>query len=142
MNDLLTRLRHRFQPGTIELEVDEELRHHFDLLLREYMQKGMSHEEAFAATLKRFGNFNRFKNECVTICRRTRPLQRAFKIFLILLALTGLIVRALNTDFHVARIGDMLIMVAVACRLLLYVRSLSPSRFLPKNKTSSFSIFS
>lgn len=124
------------------LEVEEELHLHVELLQREYMQRGMSPEEARAATLKRFGNFERVKNECVAICRRSHPLQRAFKVFLILLALTGLIIRITSTDYYVARIGPILITIAIAGRLLLYVRGLTPSRFLPKNKPSSFSIFS
>jgi hypothetical protein len=131
MNNLPTRL-----------EVEEELRLHVELLQREYMLRGMSPEEAQAATLKRFGNFDRVKNECVAICRRSHPPQRAFKIFLILLALSGLIIRFTSTDYYVARIGPILITIAIAGRLLLYVRGLTPSRFLPKNKPRSFSIFS
>ena len=135
--NLLTRLQRR----ELEYEVEEELRHHVELLQREYIQRGMSPEEARAATLKCFGNLGRFKNECVKIRRRNRPLQRAFKLFTILLALTGVIVRIVSTDLRVDHIGDTLIAIAVAGRLLLYVRSLTPSRFLPKNQTSSFSIF-
>src|ERR1700752_201581 len=139
--NLITRLQNRFLRREIELEVDEELRHHVDLLLRENIQCGMSPEEARASTLKRFGNLDRVRNECVEICKRSRPLERVLKLGVIFLALIGLIVRFAGTDFHVTRIGDMLIMVAVGIRLLLYVRSLTPSRFLPKNETSSFSIF-
>src|SRR6185369_2760331 len=120
MQNLLTRKRRE-----LELDVEEELQLHIDFLLRENMKRGMSPEEAQTATLKRFGNVDRVRNECVEICRRSRPLQRASKIFLILLALTGLIVRIVSTDFHVARIGDTFIIVAVAARLLLYVRSLT-----------------
>jgi len=138
MNNLLTRLHQRKE---LELEVEEELRLHIDLILRENIQRGMSPDEARAATLKRFGNLDRVRNECVAICRRSHPLQRAFKIFLILLALAGLIVRIASTDLHVDHIGTTLIIIALAGRLLLYVRSLSPSRFLPKNKPTSFSLF-
>ena len=136
MQNLLTRKRRE-----LELDVEEELQLHIDFLLRENMKRGMSPEEAQTATLKRFGNVDRVRNECVEICRRSRPLQRASKIFLILLALTGLIVRIVSTDFHVARIGDTFIIVAVAARLLLYVRSLTPSRFLQRSQTSSLTIF-
>ena len=127
MNNLPTRL-----------EVEEELQLHVELLQHEYMQRGMSPEEARAATLKRFGNFDRVKNECVAICRRSHPLQRAFKILLLLLALAGLIIRITSTDYFVARIGPILITIAIAGRLLLYVRGLSPSR----SKPTSFSLFS
>ena len=136
MQNLLTRKRRE-----LELDVEEELQLHIDFLLRENMKRGMSPEEAQTATLKRFGDVDRVRNECVEICRRSSPLQRAFKVFLILLALTGLIVRIVSTDFHVARIGDTFIIVAVAARLLLYVRSLTPSRFLQRSQTSSLTIF-
>ena len=137
MTKLLTPLHNRFQRR--ELEVEEELRLHVELLLREYIQRGMSPEEALAATLKRFGNLDRVKNECVQICRRSHPLQRALKIFAILLALTGVIVRIASTDLYVDHIGDTLIAIAVSGRLLLYVRSLSPSRFPGNKRTSLFS---
>ena len=134
MNNLLTRL-------PTELEVEEELRLHIDLLLHENIKRGMSPEEARSATLKRFGNVDRVKNECVEICRRSRPLQRALKICAILLILTGLFVRITSTDRHFDHIGSTLIVIAIAGRLLLYVRSLTPSRFLQSNKTTSFSLF-
>jgi len=136
MQNLLTRKRRE-----LELEVEEELRLHIDFLLRDNIQRGMSPEAARTATLKRFGNFDRVRNECVEICRRSCPLQRAFKICLILLALTGLIVRIVSIDRHVAHIGVTLIAIAIAGRLLLYVRSLTPSRFLQKNKPTSLSLF-
>jgi len=139
MNNLLKRLRWR---SDLELEVEEELQFHIELLQRENIQRGMSLEEARAATLKRFGNLDRVKNECVAICRRSRPLQRALNVCMILLALTGLIVHFASTDFRVARIGHILITIAVAGRLWLYVRRLGPTRFLPRNKTTSLSIFS
>ena len=134
MNSLLTRL-------PTEVEVEEELRLHVDLILHENIQRGMSPEEARAATLKRFGNLDRVKNECVAICRRNSALQRAFKLCVILLAVAGLIVRIGSTDRHLDHIGGTLIAIAVAGRLLLYVRSLSPSHFLPRNKPTSFSLF-
>ena len=125
----------------LELEVEEELRLHVDLILHENIQRGMSPEEARAATLKRFGNVDRVRNECVAICRRNSPLQRVIKLFLILLAVTGLIVRISSTDRDIDHIGSTLIAIAVTGRLLLYVRGLTPSRFLPRNKPTSFSLF-
>jgi hypothetical protein len=136
MNDLLTRLRNRFQRRELELEIEEELHLHIELLLRENIQHGMSPEEARAATLKRFGDFDGVKNECVEIRRRSRPLRRGLKLCAVLLALTGLILRISSTDLHVDHIGDLLIAIAVLGRLFLFVRSLRPSRYLPINKTA------
>ncbi len=141
MNELLTRLQNRFQHRELELEVEEELRLHTELLLREYMQCGMSLKDAQAATRKRFGDLDRFKSECLTISRRNEPFQRMLKRFTVVLALIGLALRLGSTDLHVAHIGDTLMAIAVSGRLLIYVRSLSPSRFLPQNKPSSFSLF-
>jgi hypothetical protein len=124
-----------------ELDVEEELRLHIDLLLHDNIQRGMSPEEAQAATLKRFGNLDRVKSECVEICRRNHPLQRTFKVCVILLFLTGVILRISSTQLHVGRIGTTLIIIAIASRLLLHVRSLTPSRFLQTNKPTSFSLF-
>jgi hypothetical protein len=138
MNYLLPRLQ---KPTELELDVEEELRLHLDLLLHDNIQRGMSPEEARIATLKRFGNLDRVKNECVEICRRSHSLQRAFKVCMILLFLTGVFLRISSTQLHVGRIGTTLIMIAIAGRLLLYVRSLTPSRFLQRNKSTSFSLF-
>jgi hypothetical protein len=139
MNNVLKRLHKRSE---LELEVEEELQLHIELLLRENIQSGMSPEEARAATLKRFGNLDRVKNECVAIYKRSRPVQRALNASMILLALLGLIVHFASTEFRVARIGHILITIAITGRLWLYLRSLGPARFLPRNKTTSFSIFS
>jgi hypothetical protein len=56
---------------------------------------------------------------------------------LILIGLAGLLIRVGSTDFKVGRIGDVLIMIAVAGRLLLYVRGLSPFTYLAGVQTTS-----
>lgn len=83
------------------------------------MQKGMSSADAKAAALKRFGNPYRIRNQCVEIRRRGSPLRRALKTFSILLALTGLAIHILSSNYKVARVGDTLIMIASSGRLLL-----------------------
>jgi ribosomal protein S14 len=117
-------------------EVEEELQFHIDMLERKYAQQGMSDAHAKAAALKRFGNTERIKNQCVDISRRHSLLRRILKISSILIALTGLAIHALSADYKVARLGTVLIMIAVSGRLLLYVRGLSPWIFLSGTKTS------
>ena len=141
MNELLTRLYNRLQHRELELEVEEEFRLHIELLQREYMKRGMSPEDARAATRKRFGDLDQFKNECLQISRRNQPTQRVLKRLALVLALIGLALRLGSTDLHVDHIGDILIAIAVFGRLLLYVRSLTPSRFPPRDSTSPFSLF-
>jgi hypothetical protein len=115
-------------------EVEEELQFHIEMLERKYAQQGMPDAHAKAAALKRFGNFERVKKQCVDISRRNSLLRRVLKTASILLALTGLAIHTLSSDYRVARIGAMLITIAVFGRLLLYVRGLSPWPLLPGTK--------
>ena len=110
------------------VEVEEELRFHIEMLERKYEQQGMPEAHAKAAALQRFGNLERVRNECVNISRRNSLLRRVLKTSSILIALTGLAIHTLSSDYRVARIGTMFITIAVAGRLLLYVRGLSRAR--------------
>jgi hypothetical protein len=104
-------------------QVEEELQFHVEMLERKYVREGMSDAHAKAAALKRFGNFERIKKQCVNISRRSSPLQRVLKASSILIALTGLVIHALSSDYKVARIGTTLIIIAISGRLLLHVRT-------------------
>ena len=111
-------------------EVEDELRFHIEMLERKYTQDGMSAAAAKAAALRRFGSLERAMKQCVNIRNRNSLLRRVLKTALILMGLAGLAIRILSSDLHVDHIGDILIMIAIAGRLLLYVRGLSPSNFL------------
>ena len=108
-------------------EVEEEMQFHIEMLERKYAQQGMSIADAKAAALRRFGNLETFKQQCVDISSRNSLLRRMLKIASIVLALTGLSIRILSSDVKIAHIGDTLIMIAVSGRLLLYVRGMTPS---------------
>jgi hypothetical protein len=114
-------------------EVDEELQFHIEMLEHKYAQQGMSDAQAKAAALKRFGNLERVKKQCVVISRRSSLFRRGLKLFSVLIALTGLSIYILSSDYKVARVGTMLITIAVSARLLVYVRGLI---FLSGTKTS------
>ena len=107
------------------LDVEEELSFHIELLERKYAQQGMSAIAAKTAALRRFGNLETVKRQCVTIRKRSSLLRRVLKTSSILIALTGVAIHMLSSDYKVGRIGSMLIMIAIAGRLLLYVRGLS-----------------
>ena len=109
-------------------DVEEELRFHVEMLARKFSQQGMSAAEASAAALRRFGDLETVKRQCIDISRRNSVLRRALKTSSILIALIGLAIHIVGSfDYKVARIGDVLIMIAVLGRLLLYVRGLTPS---------------
>jgi hypothetical protein len=134
MKDLTRRL---FNSGNeaIEREVDEELRFHLDLLMEQQLQHADTVVEARAAALRRFGDVEQIKDECVEISKRSRPLTRALKAFFILTFLAGILVRIFGTELHVDRMGQMLIAIGVMGRLFLYVRGLKPAGFAPKSET-------
>lgn len=119
------------------LDVGEELKFHIEMLEREYAQQGMSAAEAKAAASRRFGNLETVKRQCVTIRKRSSSLQRFLKTSLILIALAGFAIHMLSLDYKVGRIGSVLIMIAIAGRLLLYVRGLTlPARNSEKPECS------
>ena len=114
----------------ILFDVEDELQFHIEMLERKYVQDGMSAAAARAAALRRFGSLEKAMKQCVDIRSRNSLRRRVLKAPLIILGLIGLSIRILSTERNLDHMGDLLIMIAIAGRLLLYVRRLSPSTFL------------
>ncbi|MGI9066790.1 MAG: permease prefix domain 1-containing protein [Pyrinomonadaceae bacterium] len=136
MKGVVKRLYHRFDREVIERQIEEELRFHLELLTEQHLQQEMSFAEAKDAALKRFGNVEQIKDQCVEISRSNRPLIRVLKSFLILVFLVGVLVRVFSVELNVTQVGNTLILVAVLGRLFFYVRGLNPSRFTSKDEPS------
>jgi hypothetical protein len=130
MKNEIANLFKNFNRKQIVFEVEDELRFHIEMLERKYAQDGMSAAAAKAAALRRFGSLERAMKQCVNIRSRNSLLRRVLKTSLILIGLIGLSLRMLGSDINIHHIGDILIMIAISGRLLLYVRGLSPSNFL------------
>ena len=130
-------LFHRLDPEQTRREIDEELRFHLDLLTEENVRRSMSCEEASEAAFARFGNIEQITDECAQIKRRQHPVIRALKPFLVLVFLSGVVIRIFAPDYHVTRLGDVLMAVGLLGRLWLYVRGLVPSSFISKSEESS-----
>jgi hypothetical protein len=130
MKSAIANLLSRFNGNKTALNVEDELQFHLDMLERKYVQEGMSANDAQAAALRRFGNFQRVKKQCVDISRRSSLLTRVLKTSLILMGMAGLLISIGSSDYKVDRIGHVLIMIAIMGRLLLYVRGLSPFTYL------------
>ena len=108
-------------------EIEEELRFHLDRLTEENCRQDLSWDEARALADQRFGNLEQFRDQCVEISRRNHPSLRALKLLLSLVFLMGVLVRVFSPEFHVTRVGTILMAVGFLGRLLLYVRGLNPS---------------
>ena len=130
MKTILAKLFRNPYRKQIVFEIEDELHFHIEMLERKYVQDGMSAAAAKAAALRRFGSLEKAMKQCVDIRSRNSLRRRVLKASLIILGLIGLSIRILSSDRHVDHIGDILIMIAIFSRLLLYVRGLSPSTFL------------
>lgn len=64
LSDPLFRLRALFRSKTVEAELDEELRLHFDLQVDEYLKSGMPQEEAYRRARLAFGGLDQVKEQC------------------------------------------------------------------------------
>ena len=137
MKDVTRRLFNPRGSEAIEREVEEELRFHLDRLTEQQLQQADSFEEARASALRRFGNVEEVKDECVEISKRNRPITRTLRSFLILTFLAGVFVRVFSTELTVDRMGQMLIAIGVMGQLFVYVRGLKPAGFRPKPDASS-----
>jgi hypothetical protein len=136
MKTIITSLFKRFDRKNIELEVEDELDFHFELLVQENLRQGMTLEKAENEALKRFGNIGRIKNQCVEISKRSHSFLQALKSFLIVVFLAGVLVRVSNADIYGKQIGNMLIVIAALSSLLLYIRGLRYLSFIPKGENS------
>jgi hypothetical protein len=130
-------LLQRFDPKHARREIDEELRLHIDLLTEERLQRNMSLGDARDAALAHFGDVELIKNQCARIKQRSNPVSRALKLFLILVFVSGVFIRVFALEYHLTRVGDVLMAVGFLGRLWLYVRGLTPSTFLSKSEVSS-----
>jgi predicted permease len=68
----------RFWGPRAEADVDDELRFHIEMRVRDYMAQGMTEDDARAATARRLGDLATNRAECLTITtRRERRMTRA-----------------------------------------------------------------
>ncbi len=129
-------LRH-FDPERTRREIDEELHLHIDMLTEEHLQRNMTLDDARVAALTHFGDVEVIRNQCAQIKQRNKPITRALKLFLIVVFFAGVFIRIVAPEYHMTRVGDILMAVGILGRLWFYVRALTPSTFLSKSEISS-----
>jgi len=133
----VTRLIRSWDSRQVHREVEEELQFHLDLLTEEHCRQDMAWDEAQATAIKCFGNVEQIKDECVRIARRNHPFVLALKWFFGFLFVTGVLVRVFSPEFHLTRVGNILMAVGVLSRLLLYLRGMNRSSYASKPDDSS-----
>ena len=63
LSDLLFRIRSLFQKKSMERELEDELRFHFEHQQEKYMKQGLSHEDATRKARLEFGGIEGVKEE-------------------------------------------------------------------------------
>ena len=111
------------------LEIEEELQFHLEMLAEEECRQNIPWQQAQATALKRFGNVEQIRDECVRIAARNHPAVWALKWFFGLIFVAGVLARVFSADYHVTRVGDILMEIGALGRLLLYVRGMTRARF-------------
>ncbi len=137
----LTGLFQRLDRQHSKREIEEELRFHLDRLTEENCRQDLSWDEARALAQQRFGNLEQFRDQCVEISRRNHPSLRALKLFASLIFLMGILVRVFSPEYHVTRVGTLLMAVGFLGRLLLYLRCLNPSSFTRPDDSPPLKLF-
>ena len=127
MNFFIGPLR-RLDSRSAHREVEAELQFHLELLTEEHCRQNLPWEQAQIKALERFGNVEQIRDECLEIARRNQPLILALKWFFGFVFVAGILVRIFGTDYHVTRVGTLLMEVGALARLLLYLRGKSPSK--------------
>ena len=64
LSDVKFRLRSLFRRSAVEIELDDELRFHFDQQVEKHMRSGFSRDEAMRKARIDFGGLSQVKEEC------------------------------------------------------------------------------
>jgi hypothetical protein len=127
VRNLLAELSNTFRRSSLEQEIDDELRFHIDLRIAENLDAGMTHDEAKADALRRFGDLSKIRAKCLAIDRQGMTTAR--HALLRILIVFGIVLRVSNIDDGINVFGQMVVILGVLCSLLDWLRSRLPTRF-------------
>jgi hypothetical protein len=135
VNSYLELLLNRFDRRAFEREVEEELQFHIEMQAHVYENQGLTPSEAHARAVLRFGDFAQIKTQCIRIGKQNSARTWAMKLLFTIAFLVGVLIRVLSSEFHLTRVGDLMIMIAVFGGLLLYGKRTGTTMFEPKQKS-------
>ena len=125
----------RFDWHPLEREVEEELQFHIEMQAHVYESQGLTPSEARARAVLRFGDFAQIKTQCIQIGKQNSARTWAMKLLFTIAFLLGVSIRVLSSEFHLTRVGDLMIMIAVFGGLLLYGKRTGTTMFRPKKES-------
>ena len=106
--------------GASDQEVDDELRFHIEMRIVDNIALGMTPDEARIDALRRFGDIDGVRQECYAIARE--HYAKISRWLLRILVVVGLVLWAGNLAPALNVLGQMTVIVAILCVLLLHLR--------------------
>ena len=134
MNKSLDQLLSRFDGKAFARDVEEELQFHIAMQARDYEKQGLTPEESLARAELRFGNFAEIKVRCIRIASQNSASMRAMKILFAVAFCLGVLIRVFSPEYHLTRVGDLLIMIAVSGGLLVFAKRFGATDFRTEGK--------
>jgi hypothetical protein len=134
MQKILDLTRSRIDGAASRAEVEEELRFHLEMCARDYLSQGCSPEESQVLARERFGDLSAIKRQCVQISLRKNVRVRAMRIFCAMILVLGISVSIAAADSRIARIGQVLIIIALMGALLTLVKTVSALHLVSDKK--------
>jgi hypothetical protein len=131
VNKSLHRLGDYFDRNSLRREVEAELQFHIEMQARDYEREGLTAEESLARAELRFGDFAQVKEQCVQIGLQNSARTWILKSLFTMAFWLGVLIRISSAEFHVTRVGDVLIMIAIFGGLLLVGKRIRVEDFMP-----------
>jgi hypothetical protein len=119
-------------------EIETELSFHIETRTRENIEAGMSIVEAEADAVKRFGDYEKLKDECRQIKQQilAEKFAKAGKALTWVLATIGVTIKLSSAVLQVQHGGELLIAIAILLRLFMYIkRRTEPRRIINRPET-------
>ena len=129
MNKGLDLLLSRCDGKAFSRDVEEELQFHIEMQARDYEKQGLTPEESLVRAELRFGDFAEIKVRCVRIASRNSARMRAMKILFAVAFCLGVLIRVFSPEYHLTRVGDLLMMIAVSGGLLVFAKRIGATDF-------------
>lgn len=126
-NEIKRRLGWRSWGAKLERDIEDELRFHIEMRAKENERGGLPPDEAQAEALSRFGDYEQIKAACREISQAKEFSMPALKGFIWVMLGVGLTLRLGGDLSQLHKVGEVLIVIAVLWRLLLYLRAAQPT---------------
>lgn len=121
----------RCRSKAFERQIEEELRFHIEMRMRDNLAAGMSPEEAERDAVQRFGDFDHVSAECREICRERLMgggIMKVMKGITWVMLGCGLTLILASQVHTVRQVGQVLVCIAILWWMLLYLLSTRPDQ--------------